>query len=192
MDGCLGVFNCFHLCTDPSPYYNRAVYKWHRQFEAPRGMPKADDRLTQAPRGVRDPKKCRRHLWTAPNPLRQKCYKLNQNNLILFWGWNVPSDNDLWSKRNHEMMRSLWHLWSSKDGFTESVENKSAGVLSVRANISTLKYQHTTALATTACMLHYLQTNWQIHETWVHRLYHHYFAESIIILILYSVWVIME
>ena len=100
-------------------------------------------------------------FWFVQQPItsRQKCYKLNQNNLILFWGWNVPSDNDLWSKRNHEMMRSLWHLWSSKDGFTESVENKSAGVLSVRANISTLKYQHTTALATTtACMLHYKQT----------------------------------
>ena len=100
-------------------------------------------------------------FWFVQQPItsHQKCYKLNQNNLILYWGSNVPSDNVLWSKRNHEMMRSLWHLWSSKDGFTESVENKSAGVLSVRANISTLKYQHTTALATTACMLHYKQTS---------------------------------
>ena len=37
-------------------FWYRAVHKRRRQFEAPRDMPKADDRLTSAPRGVRDPK----------------------------------------------------------------------------------------------------------------------------------------
>ena len=101
----------------------------------------------------------------------------------------------LWSKLNHEMMRSLWHLWSSKDGFTESVENKSGGVLSVRANISTLKYQHTDR--TRHHRMHApSQTNWQIHKTWVHihiqYTYHLYsFADSTIIFWFCTVWVII-
>ena len=45
MDSWLGVFND-RLDSKDDHFWFRAVHKWRHQFEAPRGRPKADDRLT--------------------------------------------------------------------------------------------------------------------------------------------------